>query len=59
MKRFDSMSVRGVIFSVLGLAGMGYELCISSRGELWVVGMYGLVFSLGLGLIFFIKDRKE
>ena len=59
MKRFDGFSIRGLVFSVLALAGMGYELFFSSRRELWIVAMYGLVLCLGLVLIFFVKDREE
>ena len=57
MKRFDRMSIRGVVFAVLGLAGIAYELLSSRRAELWVIGMYGFIVCLGLGLIFFVKDR--
>ena len=57
MKRFDKMSIRGVIFIIVGLAGIAYELFSVRRAELWVIGMYGFVFCLGISLIFFIKDR--
>jgi len=58
MKKFDRYSIRGFIFTVLGLAGIGYEMFSSRPKELFVVILYGFVVCFGLFLIFHIKEHK-
>lgn len=57
MKKFDRYSIRGIIFMTLGLAGICYELFSSRPKELFVIILYGFVVSIGLLLIFRIKDH--
>ncbi len=59
MKPFDRYSIRGIIFSTLGLLGMGYELIFSQRGELFIILLYGVIVFIGLMLIFRIREYKE
>ena len=54
MKRFDGYSIRGIIFSVLGAAGLVYEV-IREPTEWWVMLLYGGIVVLGLCLIFVLK----
>ncbi len=58
MKKFDGCSIRGVIFSVLGLAGIGYELFSSRLKEIPVVLLYSVLVFFGILLLFFITDRE-
>lgn len=58
MKAFDRLSIRGVVFSVLGLAGIAYEV-FTRPAELLVVLLYGFVVLLGMWLIFFKSEERE
>jgi len=58
MKKFDGYSIRGVIFSVLGLAGIGYELFSSRPKEIFVVLLYSVLVFFGSLFLFFITDRE-
>ena len=58
MKAFDRYSTRGVIFSVLGMAGIAYEVFSSRPKEAFVIILYGFVVILGLWLLFF-KESTE
>jgi hypothetical protein len=59
MKKFDRYSIRGIIFTAIGLAGIGYELLSSRPSELFVIILYGVVVFIGLLLIFRIKEYKS
>jgi len=59
MKAFDRYSIRGIIFTVLGLAGIAYELFSSRPKELFVVVLYGVVVFIGVLLIFHIKEHER
>jgi hypothetical protein len=59
MKKFDRYSIRGIIFTAIGLAGIGYELLSSRSSELFVIILYGVVVSIGLLLIFRIKEYES
>lgn len=57
MKAFDRYSIRGIVFSVLGIAGMAVELLSTRPAELFVILLYGFVVLLGLWLLFFKVDH--
>ena len=57
MKSFDRYSVRGLVMTVAGLAGMIYEIVRPRPAETFVLIMYGVVLSLGQALIFFIREK--
>ncbi len=59
MKKFDRYSIRGIIFSVLGFAGIGYELLSSRSREAFVILMYGFDVLMGVLLIFLIHEHKD
>ena len=56
MKKFDKYSVRGIIFTILGLAGIAYELFGSKAREAFVVVLYSVVVVMGILLLFRIKE---
>lgn len=58
MKKFDRYSIRGIVFTALGLTGIGYELFSSRPKEMFVVILYSVVVFVGILLLFFIKDRE-
>jgi hypothetical protein len=57
MKSFDRYSIRGIVISLICLAGIVYEVFFSSHKELFVIVLYTLVLLLGLALLFYIKDK--
>lgn len=59
MKKFDRYSIRGIVFTTLGLTGIGYELFSSRPKELFVVILYSVVVFVGILLLFTIKDRER
>jgi hypothetical protein len=52
VKRFDRYSIRGVIFSTLGVAGIVYEVLFAPPVEVFVVVLYSMIVLLGLWLVF-------
>ena len=58
MKKFDRYSIRGIIFSTLGVTGIVYEVFFRSR-EVFVIILYGVVVILGGLLIFRIKEHQD
>lgn len=59
MKAFDGYSVRGIIFSLLGIAGICYEIFSSRPNEVLVIALYGFVVFIGLLLLFKLKMPKD
>ena len=59
MKRFDGYSIRGIIFAILGLAGIGYEFLSSRPRAIFVVVLYSFVVILGVLLFFVIKEPPQ
>lgn len=59
MKRFDGYSIRGVVFGILGLAGLGYEIFSSASRSIFVIVLYSFVVILGVLLCFVIKAPPE
>ena len=59
MKTLDRYSIRGIIFTALGLAGIAYELFSSRPKEFFVVVLYGVVVFIGALLIFRIKEHER
>ena len=57
MKSFDGYSIRGIVFTVLGLAGITVEI-IRRPVEPLIIILYGLVIGLGMALLFRIKSPK-
>lgn len=55
MKKFDGFSVRGIIFSAAGLAGITYEIFSTRPKEIIVIVLYGIVVLIGLWLVFLKK----
>ena len=58
MKAFDQYSIRGFLFSFLGIAGIAYEIFSPGSEEVFVILLYGFVVFLGLWLIFFKTYAK-
>ena len=58
MKKFDRYSIRGIIFSTLGVAGIVYEVFYRSR-EVFVIVLYGVVVLIGGLLIFRIREHQD
>jgi len=59
MKRFDGYSIRGVIFGILGLAGLGYEVLSPAPRAIFVIVLYSFVVILGVLLCFVIKAPSD
>ena len=58
MKAFDRYSIRGIVFSALGTAGIVSELLFRGPKEVFVLILYGFVVLMGLWLLFFKEDHK-
>jgi predicted membrane channel-forming protein YqfA (hemolysin III family) len=56
VKKFDKYSVRGIVFTILGLAGITYELFGSKAREALVIILYSVVVLMGILLLFRIKE---
>lgn len=56
MKKFDKYSVIGLVFTIVGMAGITYELFGSKAKETFVVVLYSVVVLIGLLLLFRMKE---
>lgn len=57
-KKFDKFSVRGIIYSLIALAGISYELFLSVETRPFLIVMYGIGLGIGLLCLLFINEEN-
>jgi len=55
-KKFDKFSVRGVVYSCLAIAGMGYELYFREPVRVFLILGYGVVLFVGIVCLLFLEE---
>jgi len=55
----DKFTLRGIIYTVIGLLGIGYEFIFSRSTRPIVVLLYLGIIGIGLICIFLIKEKKS
>jgi len=55
----DKFTLRGIIYSTIGIAGISYELTFRSSPELLVILLYFSLIVMGMIAIFYLKERKK
>ncbi|MEE9168476.1 MAG: hypothetical protein V3U73_01850 [bacterium] len=54
--RRDKHTVRGIIYCIVSICGIGYELLFRKSPEVIVILLYFAVLGIGTISIFFLKD---
>ncbi|MFZ5519484.1 MAG: hypothetical protein ACOY90_22830 [Candidatus Zhuqueibacterota bacterium] len=56
-KKFDKNSIRGIIYSLISLAGLSYELFFSVQVRAFLIVMYSFTLAIGLLYLLFLKEQ--
>jgi len=56
-KKFDKNSFRGIIYSVISLGGLSYELFFSVQVRLFLIAMYCFTLIVGLFYLLFFEEQ--
>lgn len=54
----DKYTLRGTIYSGIGLLGIGYEVIFSKSTRFIVILLYLCIIIIGMICIFLVKERK-
>ena len=57
-KRFDKLSIRGVLSLLAGVAGLVYNLWILESEEPFAVAISGIFVLIGLLLLLWVEDHE-
>ena len=57
-RKYDKNSTKGIIYAVIALLGIGYELIFTSEVRPFLIIMYSIVIGIGGLYVFFIKELE-